>query len=60
MTTKNIFFTLFLLIYISSFGQNDCSDALVVCGNSGYSDLTITGVGTQELSSANVPKFWAQ
>ena len=57
MTTKNIFFTLFLLIYISSFGQNDCSDALVVCGNSGYSDLTITGVGTQELSSANVPKF---
>ena len=36
------------------FSQNDCSDAIVVCGNSGYQDLTVTGFGVQELSNSNV------
>jgi gliding motility-associated-like protein len=49
---KNILL-LFLLNSIFTYSQNDCSDALVVCGNSGYQDLTATGVGTQELSGSN-------
>jgi len=33
--------------------QNDCSDALVVCGNSNFSGLSATGIGIQELSGSN-------
>ena len=47
---------LVLLLLINSFylsSQNDCSDALIVCGNSGYQDLNATGVGVQELSGSN-------
>ncbi len=32
-----------------SFAQNDCSDALVICGNSGFNGLTASGIGVQEL-----------
>jgi gliding motility-associated-like protein len=32
-----------------SFAQNDCSDALVVCGNSGFNGLSASGFGVQEL-----------
>jgi hypothetical protein len=33
--------TLFLLLNsILIFSQNDCSDAIVVCGNDGYQNLT--------------------
>ncbi|WP_440067468.1 T9SS type B sorting domain-containing protein [Tenacibaculum discolor] len=35
------------------FAQNDCSDAIVVCGNSGFQNLNATGVGVQELSGSN-------
>ncbi|PQB06357.1 hypothetical protein BST83_03565 [Polaribacter filamentus] len=49
---KNILL-LFLLNSIFIYSQNDCSDALIVCGNSGYQDLTATGVGIQELSGSN-------
>ncbi|CAM3953551.1 T9SS type B sorting domain-containing protein [Flavobacterium antarcticum] len=46
-----------LLILIGSFynasAQNDCSDALVVCGNTGFEGLSATGVGIQELSGSN-------
>ncbi|MDE1208216.1 T9SS type B sorting domain-containing protein [Tenacibaculum larymnensis] len=35
------------------FTQNDCSDAIVVCGNSGFQNLNATGVGVQELSGSN-------
>lgn len=34
--------------------QNDCTAAIVVCGNTGFAGLTATGVGTQELSDFNV------
>jgi hypothetical protein len=47
---------LVLVLLINSFylsSQNDCSDALIVCGNSGYQDLNATGVGVQELSGSN-------
>ena len=34
--------------------QNDCIDAIVVCGNTGFDGLTATGVGIQELSALSV------
>ncbi|MCF6182694.1 T9SS type B sorting domain-containing protein [Lutibacter sp.] len=46
-----------LLIALNSLfisGQNDCSDAIIVCGNSGYQDLSVTGFGVQELNNSNV------
>ena len=49
---KNILLV-FLLISVFTYAQNDCSDALIACGNSGYQDLSATGVGTQELSGSN-------
>jgi hypothetical protein len=49
---KNILLV-FLLSAVFTYSQNDCSDALIACGNSGYEDLTATGVGTQELSGSN-------
>ena len=46
--------TLFLLLNsILIFSQNDCSDAIEVCGNGGYQDLTAIGVGIQELNGSN-------
>ncbi len=45
-----------LLIALNSFfvfSQNDCSDAIIVCGNSGYQDLSVTGFGIQELNNSN-------
>ncbi|MDX8553801.1 T9SS type B sorting domain-containing protein [Tenacibaculum sp. 1B UA] len=42
-----------LFTYVSLFSQNDCSDAIVVCGNSGFQNLNATGVGIQELSGSN-------
>ena len=49
---KIIIFTL-LFYSLFSFSQNDCTDAIVVCGNSGYEDLYAVGVGVQELSGSN-------
>ena len=45
---KNILLV-FLLSSVFTYSQNDCSDALIACGNSGYQDLNATGVGVQEL-----------
>lgn len=39
-----------LLFFFKSNAQNDCTDAIVVCGNSGFQGLTATGFGTQELT----------
>nr|WP_294933861.1 T9SS type B sorting domain-containing protein [uncultured Flavobacterium sp.] len=44
---------LLLLFFQIGFSQNDCSDALVVCGNSNFSGLSATGIGVQELSGSN-------
>ncbi len=52
MLKKIILFILFL--YGSPlFSQNDCSDAIIVCGNSGFQNLDATGVGIQELNGNN-------
>jgi len=53
---KNILL-LFLLNSIFTYSQNDCSDALIVCGNSGYQDLNATGVGIHELSGSYSGSF---
>ncbi|RZK12474.1 MAG: hypothetical protein EOO46_03075, partial [Flavobacterium sp.] len=44
-----------LLFFITSQGnaQNDCVDAIVVCGNTGFEGLNATGVGIPELNGSN-------
>jgi gliding motility-associated-like protein len=44
---------LFLFSFTTSFAQNDCIDALVVCGNTGFDGLSATGIGIQELNNSN-------
>ncbi|MFL9844318.1 T9SS type B sorting domain-containing protein [Flavobacterium rhizosphaerae] len=44
---------LFLFFTFSVFAQNDCPDAIIVCGNNNYSNLNATGVGIQELTMDN-------
>ena len=52
--TKNVLLLLFLLLaFIKSHAQSDCSDAIIVCGNTNLEGLTVTGIGTQELSALN-------
>ena len=54
MTELRYLIVLFLLCFFaSSYGQNDCSDAIVVCGNTGFDGLSATGVGVQELNGSN-------
>lgn len=43
----------FLFSYLNSTAQNDCVDAIVVCGNTGFENLNATGFGVQELSGSN-------
>ncbi|SHM26025.1 hypothetical protein [Flavobacterium xanthum] len=52
--TKTILLPLFLLLaFVKSHAQSDCSDAIIVCGNTNLDGLTVTGFGTQELSALN-------
>ncbi len=50
-------FTLTMLLFFSIYtllAQSDCTDAITVCGNTGYSGLTATGSGSHdELSFSN-------
>ncbi|AWH86754.1 hypothetical protein HYN59_17285 [Flavobacterium album] len=49
-------FTLTILTLLSCLfmkAQNDCRDALIVCGNMGYTGLTANGPGIQELNNSN-------
>ncbi|TPD66876.1 T9SS type B sorting domain-containing protein [Flavobacterium microcysteis] len=50
---KSLIALLFFFTITKTFSQNDCSDAIVVCGNTGFQGLSATGVGIQELSSNN-------
>ncbi|QTE22950.1 T9SS type B sorting domain-containing protein [Polaribacter cellanae] len=50
---KNFLPLVLILFALNVFSQNDCSDALIVCGNSGFQDLDATGFGTQELNGSN-------
>lgn len=51
MKLSRITLLLLLLFFSKSFSQNDCTDAIIVCGNAGFSGLTATGVGSQELGA---------
>ncbi|HMI07904.1 MAG TPA: hypothetical protein VK528_10190, partial [Flavobacterium sp.] len=42
-----------LLCAVWGNAQNDCADAIVVCGNTGFQGLTATGSGISELNSNN-------
>ena len=54
MSHLRYFILLILLVsYTKSTAQNDCVDAIVVCGNTGFEDLNATGFGVQELSGTN-------
>lgn len=54
MSIKHIIYTLLLTcLYFSAFAQNDCQDALIVCGNSNFTNLNATGFGIQELNGSN-------
>lgn len=49
---KSYLFVIVSIFYFNQmFSQSDCIDAIVVCGNSGFNGLTVTGVGTQELNN---------
>ncbi|OAB28972.1 gliding motility-associated C-terminal domain-containing protein [Flavobacterium fryxellicola] len=52
--TKKVLLPLFLLLaFVKSYSQSDCNDAIIVCGNTNLDGLTVTGIGTQELSALN-------
>lgn len=54
MIRINYLFIFFLVFLASrSYAQNDCVDAIVVCGNTGFQGLSATGVGIQELNGNN-------
>ncbi|MGX7668305.1 T9SS type B sorting domain-containing protein [Flavobacterium pedocola] len=46
-------FLFFFICFQLSFSQNDCTDAIVACGNSNFSGLSATNAGIQELSGSN-------
>jgi gliding motility-associated-like protein len=51
INTKLVFVLLFFALFIKSNAQSDCKDAIVACGNTGFTGITVTGIGTQELSN---------
>ncbi|TGD58082.1 T9SS type B sorting domain-containing protein [Flavobacterium humi] len=56
MSFHTSLYYLILLLLVSvqfAYSQNDCTDALVACGNTSYNNLSITGAGVNELSGIN-------
>ena len=53
ITLKLFFISLFLINYNFTYSQNDCIDAVTICGNSNI-DLDVNGIGTQELFASNI------
>ena len=51
MFKKYIFIFLLLITASKALAQNDCVNAITVCGNSGFTGLTASGIGIQELSN---------
>lgn len=50
---KKIFYFILLFTYHLNYSQNDCTDALVACGNSSYNNLSVSGPGIQEVNGNN-------
>jgi len=54
MLLQKSHFSFFLLFFTQIFfAQNDCVDAIVACGNSNFSGLSVTDFGIQELNGSN-------
>lgn len=51
--TRAIAAIAFLLCWQYVRAQNDCIDAIVVCGNTGFEGLTAEGIGNQEIDFLN-------
>ncbi|MCG2611069.1 T9SS type B sorting domain-containing protein [Flavobacterium sp. SM15] len=47
------FYLILLFFFQLGFAQKDCSDAIIVCGNSNFDNLSATGAGVQELTGTN-------
>jgi gliding motility-associated-like protein len=52
-TFRRLLFALILFPFAHVIAQTDCPDAIIVCGNSNYTGLNATGIGTQELNINN-------
>ena len=52
-TIELVFALVFLFMSLRMVSQNDCVDAIFICGNTNLSGLTSNGVGIQEISSSN-------
>lgn len=50
---KSVYYFILLFSFQFTYSQNDCTDALVACGNNSYNNLSITGAGAEELSGSN-------
>ncbi len=54
MQNIKTFIVLLLFLISNTFqSQNDCIDAITVCGNTGFVGLTAVGIGSQELTNSN-------
>jgi len=53
MKKKYFLIFVFLFLITKTKAQNDCSDAIIACGNTAYTGLSANGVGIQELSGLN-------
>lgn len=51
--SKFVLALFFLFLIQIGYSQNDCVDAINICGNSSYTDLSANGAGIQELSNSN-------
>lgn len=49
---RDLFVLIFFFFTTISNAQNDCVDAIVVCGNTGFAGLSATGVGIPEISNS--------
>ena len=52
-TIELVFVFVFLFTSLRMISQNDCVDAIFICGNANLSGLTSDGAGIQEISSSN-------
>jgi hypothetical protein len=50
INTKFILALFLFVLAIKSYAQSDCTDAIITCGNTGFTGITVTGIGSQELS----------
>ena len=50
---KKYFLLFAFLVIAKTHAQNDCTDAIIACGNTDYTGLSANGIGIQELTGLN-------